>query len=200
MFFYWQLGAAAGLAQRYDLGAVDMAGASAGALAATLAACRVDGAAAAEAAFQLSLDHKVWDNPAGLGGIWGGLIRLWSTGFARQSFTDFASRDDLIDCCLASVHIPWFMDGHPQDLALGGSRPTVWLDYTDDPAMKKDRLQFLSLGAKGEGPSRTWQWIKDMMAAGELFVSRAHQDGSLSQLHSAALMADIMEQSKEADL
>lgn len=66
MFFYWQIGALLALEKRICLDDVKFLGASAGALAATLAACNVNGKFAAEKAFQISLDHDLWSRFGGL--------------------------------------------------------------------------------------------------------------------------------------
>lgn len=55
--------------QRYDLGTMDMVGASAGALAATLGANGVDMREALDLALRLSDDNGVWER-GGLGGVW----------------------------------------------------------------------------------------------------------------------------------
>ncbi|CAI5487585.1 unnamed protein product, partial [Closterium sp. Naga37s-1] len=149
MFFYWQMGAAAVVSRHGAVDSARLVGASAGALAATLTACGVDATAAARAAFDLSLANGVWDRPAGLAGVWGRLVGEWldlmlpadahtrcthrlslhivtlpsirhrAPWFQRQVVSQFASRADLIACCLASVHIPFFMDGRPWTLYRG---------------------------------------------------------------------------------
>ena len=65
MFFYWQIGAVSALRKHYNVNEMDFSGASAGALAATLAACHVDGRGAAEVALQLSKEAKLWDSYTG---------------------------------------------------------------------------------------------------------------------------------------
>lgn len=233
MFFYWQIGAVQSLVRHYDLANVDMTGASAGALAACLATCQVDCRKAAEAAFQLSVDNKVWET--GLRGVWSRLIREWLRAllpedaaercrgrlhlyvlnlpslprrklwFSRTVVSDFADKEDLIDCCLASVHIPLFMDGKPwtrfrghstmdgsvgasrEDLTLDGRELTMCLDYTDDEAMQKQRFRFLSLGDEKQGPERTWQWIEEMMDSGEAYAEGKHAEGLLCQLEPVKL-------------
>eukprot|EP00897_Mesotaenium_endlicherianum_P010023 jgi/Mesen1/9049/ME000057S08478 len=213
MFFYWQLGACASIAKRYDMSRLHMAGASAGALAATLAACQVDGQKAAKAAFQLSLDNHIWDRPGGATSCHAschtGRLHLYvlhlpsfrSPGFTRAAVTEFASKADVVEACMASVHIPWFMDGRlstpfrdrrtvdgsilasKEDLALGGERPTVWLDYTSDEEMKKKRWKFLDLGHEGEGPPKTWEWLQEMMARGEQYADELERQGLLEPFH-----------------
>lgn len=227
MFFYWQIGAIEVLSRHYDLSRMEFSGASAGALAATLAACEVDGRQAAQAAFQLSLDNRLWDRPTGLGGIWSSLVREWlhallpsdavercsnrlhihvlhlpsirnrSPFFSRKVVKEFATKDDLVECCMASVHIPLFMDGRiwtlyrnrrsidgsifasRERMNLGRETPTLYLDYSEDEVMKLQRLRFLSLG---KGPDATWQWIEEMMCQGGEYVNNMKSDGSLDFL------------------
>ncbi|CAI5515273.1 unnamed protein product [Closterium sp. Naga37s-1] len=149
MFFYWQMGAAGAVSRHGAVDGARLVGASAGALAATLTACGVDATASARAAFDLSLANGVWDRPAGLAGVWGRLVGEWldlmlppdahtrcthrlslhivtlpsirhrAPWFQRQVVSQFPSRADLIACCLASVHIPFFMDGRPWTLYRG---------------------------------------------------------------------------------
>jgi len=86
-------------------------------------------------AFRLSTENDIWNRPGGLAGIWAGLIRQWldellpadadvrCAGRVRLIATEvptlrlryldeFESREDLIDACMASVHIPFFLDGN----------------------------------------------------------------------------------------
>ena len=65
-----------GLSKRVDLSRVPCSGASAGALAATLAACQCDMHVALDRALDLSAD-AFERGPWGLYGIWGGIIRTW---------------------------------------------------------------------------------------------------------------------------
>lgn len=77
IYFWWQLGAMQYLASRFDLTRVPMAGASGGALCAVLGRCGVDPEAVTESAYQLSLEHKIWERPLGLVGVWGSIIEKW---------------------------------------------------------------------------------------------------------------------------
>ena len=54
-----------------------LAGASAGALSATLAKTNVNPYDATELALQMSDDAGVWDRPLGLQGVWGSIIYDW---------------------------------------------------------------------------------------------------------------------------
>ena len=78
LFFWWQAGAIQGLSRRIELSRTPCVGASAGALAATLAACECDMQQALRRAVQLSADAGAFDRgPWGLYGIWGPIIRQW---------------------------------------------------------------------------------------------------------------------------
>ena len=124
------------MARHYDLSRVRLRGASAGGLAVTLAACGVPASTALDAAADLADAHGVFDRPLGLAGVWGGIVRDWLhsvlpadaaarcagrlslvvTGVPsmRLSSVDcFATKDELVDACLASAHIPYFLDGKP---------------------------------------------------------------------------------------
>ena len=72
IYFYWQIGAASYIRdiKNYDLNAdnVQFAGASAGALAATLTTTGVDFDFATESALRLAEEYKIWDRPLGLQG------------------------------------------------------------------------------------------------------------------------------------
>ena len=65
------------LLEQFDLGAVELVGASAGALKAVLAACGVAPDRAAREAYRLSVEQGIWTRPQGLAGIWGTLVRRW---------------------------------------------------------------------------------------------------------------------------
>jgi hypothetical protein len=113
-----------------------MSGASAGALTATLTTCGVDLVEATELALDLSDEAGVWDRGGGLQGIWGPIIEDWlgrllptdahlaagagglsllvtpvSLPLRAARVDEFGSRDDLVRACMASVHLPWFLDG-----------------------------------------------------------------------------------------
>lgn len=79
LFFYWQAGVICYLREqeRYDLDALKLGGASAGALTATLTAANVDFYEATELALRLAKDGGVWDREEGLQGIWGPMIETW---------------------------------------------------------------------------------------------------------------------------
>jgi len=137
IFFYWQAGCVTYLReQRYDLSTATATGASAGALAATMTHAGVDFGDATELALGMAAKAGVWDRSTGLYGIWGPMIRDWLDEllppdahervidklsllltpvptFGKEKIDSFVDRDDLIDCNMASVHLPWFLDGKP---------------------------------------------------------------------------------------
>ncbi|CAM9384794.1 unnamed protein product, partial [Scytosiphon promiscuus] len=214
IFFWWQAGVISGLQERYDLSSLDFVGASAGSLAATLAACDADMDLAMKLALDLCDTNEIWTRPLGLAGVWGAMVEdwldellpdeadkicrdrvnllvigVWPRPFRRQSVSDFTSKSDLIKACMASVHIPWFMDKHfsaryrgrrfvdgsfrasPEDLSLGEDRPTVYFDYDEDEVMAERRGKFLSLTNK-EGllfmRQRGYDHVQTMIAEGKL--------------------------------
>ena len=78
IFFYWQAGVVSYLREQgYDLDDTTMAGASAGALTATLTASDVDFYEATTLALDLAEEEGVWDRRGGLQGVWGPMIERW---------------------------------------------------------------------------------------------------------------------------
>jgi len=130
------------LAERFDLRRARLAGASAGALSASAAACEVDLVDGLETALQLTRDAGAVKDGEGFGlyGVWGGVVRSWLESilpadahtvcssrvhvavkavprlrrpwFETQIVSEYAGRDDLLDAIMASLHIPYFMDKH----------------------------------------------------------------------------------------
>lgn len=136
ILFFWQLGAAKRLAEVSDLGTAHFVGYSAGALVSVLAACGVDPQQAVEGAHALALEAGAFSRPLGLCGIWGGLVRQWLDSLLPPDapqrcsgrvhivtthipsmrprvLSHFSSREQLIDCAMASAHVPWFLDWKP---------------------------------------------------------------------------------------
>jgi hypothetical protein len=128
IFFYYQAGVVNYLRENgYDLSNCNFAGASAGALTATLTAADVDFYEATDLALGMAAKAGVWDRTAGLQGIWGPMIEEWLDAlvpltidsiqdrvtllvtpvpsFGKTKIFQFFDRADLIQCNMASVHL-----------------------------------------------------------------------------------------------
>ncbi|GAB4818121.1 hypothetical protein N2152v2_005167 [Parachlorella kessleri] len=129
IFFFWKAGVLKYLTQHHDLSSLKLRGASAGALIVALAACEVDIDRAVERAHELAVEYGVYSRPLGLAGVWGGLVRQWlydvlpDDAHTRRVVVtvlpslkpllldSFDSKEDVIDACMASAHVPFFLDG-----------------------------------------------------------------------------------------
>eukprot|EP00577_Skeletonema_sp_RCC1716_P018057 CAMPEP_0113400006 /NCGR_PEP_ID=MMETSP0013_2-20120614/15875_1 /TAXON_ID=2843 ORGANISM="Skeletonema costatum, Strain 1716" /NCGR_SAMPLE_ID=MMETSP0013_2 /ASSEMBLY_ACC=CAM_ASM_000158 /LENGTH=253 /DNA_ID=CAMNT_0000285011 /DNA_START=120 /DNA_END=881 /DNA_ORIENTATION=+ /assembly_acc=CAM_ASM_000158 len=204
LFFYWQAGVISHLQEEgYNLSNAHLSGASAGALSATLAATGVDFYEATELALSLSEEAGVWDRPLGLQGIWGDMIHTWLDellphdademvseklhilvtpvpSFGKQKINKFDTRDDLIHANMASVHLPWFLNGDLTKEFRGQSvidgsflaKPSDYLDnekhvdnalildFKRDPVMQDRSSDFVNPG-KGK------QFIWDILEQGK---------------------------------
>jgi hypothetical protein len=211
LFFWWQLGAVAYLRGRYDLSKVEQVGASGGALAAALAACDVCPDATMDVALELSDRYGVWSRPLGLMGVWGRIVEEWldallpedaherCSGRVGVVYTvlpsceqvvarEFATRRDLIECLLASAHVPLFLDfrlARPVRgaLAVDGSFPDFFTEqnsaavtaagealvfdyYSDARLVRGSRLDMLAL--------REPDAIRHVMRLGYEYAHRLH--------------------------
>lgn len=92
IFFYWQAGVVSYLREEgYDLDAATMAGASAGALTATLTASNVDFYHATSLALDLAEEEGVWDRTGGLQGVWGPMIERWLNEMLPSNVVDLVN-------------------------------------------------------------------------------------------------------------
>lgn len=222
IYYYWQAGAAKYLQENCDISKIPIIGASAGALTSTLLTSNVDFDLATNTAIDLAVQNKVFETKTGLAGIWAGLIRQWLDALIPQDISmekvnrqlkiavttvkpfnkllvdRFSDRTDMIDTCLASCHVPFFLDGNAftifrgtptvdgslmsfftKNRANGLPLPTgvlpeeiLWMDYWDDEVfMKRKTGNFLSL--------ITPEGAFDMMAAGYDFMRREDSQGRL---------------------
>lgn len=219
IFFYWQAGVVTYLREQgYQINATTLSGASAGALVATLTCTDVDFYKATELALALAEQAGVWDRKQGLQGIWGPMIEEWLDSllpedsaerasnrlsllvtpvpsFGKKKVQQFWNKQDLIRCNMASVHLPWFLDGKlttnfrehvcidgsflakPQDYlpATEGSRngksSALILNYNNDPAFQqKGLLDFVdALSPKG-----IWQMLEDGKRYARLLEEKGH--------------------------
>ncbi|KAL4452178.1 hypothetical protein ABPG75_007840 [Micractinium tetrahymenae] len=136
-WFYWKAGVLSFLQQQYGhdaLARVQLHGSSSGAMVAVLAACGVDLQRAAEHTAHVFDEQRVHDRLLGVLGMWGSIARRCleemlpedaherCTGRVRLRVTAwpsfqpvfleaFRSKQDLIDACLASGHLPFLLDG-----------------------------------------------------------------------------------------
>ena len=143
IYFWWQAGVCQYLAEQRGMGTicdkpsanVQVEGASAGALAATLLVSNSSFRQAADIAISLAHRDKVFEKRLGLYGIWGNMVNEWLeellpdeitasvqsnlflavTPFPRiwkgtTYVTGFQNKNELIEACMASTHIPYFMN------------------------------------------------------------------------------------------
>jgi len=222
IYYYWQAGAAKYIREKCDITNIAVVGASAGALTSTLLLCDVDFDHATSTAIELAIQNKVFETKTGLAGIWANLIRQWLDElipedlsldkingqlkiavttvkpFGKLLVESYSDRSDLIDACLASCHVPFFLDGNAftsfrgtptvdgslmsfftKNRANGLPLPAgvlpeeiLWMDYWDDEVfMKRKTGNFLSL--------ITPDGAYDMMAAGYDFMRREQEQGRL---------------------
>jgi hypothetical protein len=132
VFFFWELGVLSALPAD---GRYEWAGASAGAMAAVLAACGVSTGKAFQSAMAIARKNAVFRRRCGAFGIWRALLREWLEELlppdaaerasgrltiyvtavlpcrGRLAVRDWSDREDLIRTVLASCHVPVFMDG-----------------------------------------------------------------------------------------
>ena len=222
IFFYWQAGVISFLRdQQYNLTATTATGASAGALTATLTAASVDFKVATSLALDMAAQAGIWDRKAGLQGIWGPIIHDWLDqllpsnvldvvdkrlsllvtpvpSFDKERIESFESREDLINCNMASVHIPWFLDGNlvtskfRNQPCIDGSflaknhhyhpidpQDTIILDYKQDPAyQRRGVLDFV----EAMSPDGIWSMLED----GKSFAKQMEEEGvfdAIPKLH-----------------
>ena len=229
------------------LGDIPVVGASAGSLTGLLLLSGVDFDKATEIALTQSVESGVYNKQTGLAGELGGLLYAWLdtvvpkdldvesvsslhvavTPAAAKSpklVRDFESREDVIQACMASCHVPVFMDGRPTTSYRGESvvdgsfwyfvtknrlnglplppsckpEEVFWVDYTDDDEFMATMADGNFLGLVGE------EGIRDMVAAGYNFMKREHFYGRLPMarfqrpsLVMSSLMQGIVESSPE---
>eukprot|EP00884_Botryococcus_braunii_P013439 jgi/Botrbrau1/22096/Bobra.0206s0022.1 len=214
IFIFWQLGALKILQSHYDLSQIDFRGSSAGGIAAVITCCGVDIDKAVATAYKICLDIKIYDRKLGLIGIWGHGLKRWMnemlpdnahnicSGRVKIVVTDvrrcatstvdhFESKQDLINACLASSHIPFaldwnavamfrgrpYVDGSILDIVSGtlnhhlSSNDAFVLDFKQDPALKYATLDFMKMPDKSK--------IIDLMEYGKRYAETAITCGNL---------------------
>jgi len=222
IYYYWQAGAAKYMQENCDLSSIPIIGASAGALTSTLLLSGADFDEATLAAISVAEEYEIFSSKNGLAGIWSVLIREWLDRVIPEDInidkfsnmqisvtpvlpfrkttliTDFYNRADLIDACLASCHIPFFLDGNAYTmyrnepvvdgsffyfvtkdrstslpLPPGITAPDVfWVDYGDDE-------EFMSSISGNFVQLITPDDAFKMMNQGYDFMKREHREGRL---------------------
>jgi hypothetical protein len=219
IYFFWELGVLKYLAENYDLSRVQFTGASAGALAGVLCACNIDPDAAVKAAYRLAMENNVFSRSGGLAGIWGNLIRQWldellpvdaaqrcqgrvkivatETPSMRLRYLDkFATKEAVIAACMASVHIPFFLDGNATyeyegkrfidgslyDFFTGGNSSLITcdgracvVDYYYDDTLDFGKLSFITRA------SSSYDDVKALMSAGYRWAERMDDAGQFDE-------------------
>lgn len=135
VFFWYQAGVAKYLLEHFDLSKTNVLGTSAGALTATLLKTGSDFDLSARIAIELVNEKRLWTSSSGLKGVWSDIIDNWlqklilsenltpdvfSSLFIAttpvnifegiQILSNFESKADIIQACLSSAHIPYFMN------------------------------------------------------------------------------------------
>ena len=213
IFFFWEVGVLKYLQENYRLKETDIIGVSAGALCDVLVACNVNLDRAVRKAYDISIGADIWNRSGGLAGIWGPLVRQWleellpedahemcasrvkviATKFPRMNLEyldDFESREDLINACMASVHIPFFLDGNGTYSYRGGQfiDGSLWdffygsnsglltldgqsciIDYFMDDQLEFSRMDFIKV--------LTFDTVKDLVKSGYSYAERTDAKG-----------------------
>lgn len=230
IFFFWQLGAIKFLSERYDLRKVPMIGASGGALASVLGLCGVPADLVLRRAYELAQKHRIWERPLGLMGVWGTLVEEWLDTLlpddaaercsghmtivvttlptmAQVGISEFKDKKDLINCAMASSHIPLFLDykfarycrgkycidgsfpdfftnDNSELLKNGGS--AVMFDYFDDKNLqRKGRLDMIE--------SKTYDEVCTIMQQGYEYAHKLCDDGHFDHLEMGSMVLDHLE-------
>jgi len=216
IFFYWQIGVVQYLRDNnYNLDNTSLAGASAGALSATLTATNVDFVKATELALQLAREAHVWDRPLGLQGVWGSLIEGWLDellpndapsivnerlallitpvpSFGKTRVTTFENKEELIQANMASVHLPIFLDGKLTNNFR--NKPHI-----DGSVFAKQTDYFVDYD---ENDILTIDWYRDpvMNEKSNDFVKLVSEDGIWGMLEQGKKFAIGMEERGEFEL
>lgn len=222
IYLWWQLGAVRYMQENWDLEQLRnsiIMGASAGSVSATMLLLNADVEQAPKIAIKLAKDYGLFTRKGGLTGVCRELMQLWLNDLIKDDFdrnhlrnlqvaittsrgnhklvNSFETKEDLVECLLASCHVPVFMDGKPLttcrgELCFDGSfwyfvssdrhsglpfaenvdkKKLLWVDYGDD----EDFLQsisgnFLSLPTSSDK-------VYDMMDYGYNHMKREEYHG-----------------------
>lgn len=219
IYCFWQWGAIKYLKEYFDIDSLQVMGASAGSLTGSLIVTNASLTTALETALELAIDYGVYSKQLGLAGIWGNILREWldinipqeisqaqlsrlnialTPPFSKSKLVSgFASRQDLIDACMASCHVPVFLDGRPLTIyrgepAIDGSfwyfvlktkkglplrdnmtlDEVFWVDYSDDD-------DFISSISGNFLEVATPKQAIEMFEFGYRFMEKQHNKGKI---------------------
>jgi hypothetical protein len=220
IYFWWQAGCARYIQENCDFSQMPIIGASAGSISATLLLSSTDFERALDVALDLGKKAGIYERKTGLAGIWGSILKEWLEEIIPDTVTEnvysklqiavtpsiktpklvtgFKCKADVIEACMASCHVPLFLDGRPTtnfrgEQVIDGSfwyfvtknritglpiPPDVkpdeifWVDYCDD----ENFMQSISGNMLGlVSPDR----VSEMMDDGYNFMKREHYNGRL---------------------
>jgi hypothetical protein len=225
IYFWWQAGASKYLQENCPgLRDMQVVGSSAGSLAATILMTGGDFDKAADYAIYQTTREGLWDKPTGLAFVWGAIVREWLneivpdiidykklanlhlTATPANLFlpptllNNFESKKELIDACMASCHVPFFLDGKPvakyrnEPYIDGSFWPFVgqnviypnppypaeyhaseiyYIDWTRDKAFleRQSEITFVSL--------ITPDGLRNMMRSGYAFMKKEFESGEV---------------------
>eukprot|EP00471_Norrisiella_sphaerica_P013292 CAMPEP_0184504652 /NCGR_PEP_ID=MMETSP0113_2-20130426/52578_1 /TAXON_ID=91329 /ORGANISM="Norrisiella sphaerica, Strain BC52" /LENGTH=393 /DNA_ID=CAMNT_0026894307 /DNA_START=174 /DNA_END=1353 /DNA_ORIENTATION=- len=161
IFIFWQLGALKYISTHFDLSSAYLHGGSAGAVLSTFIASGVDLNEAVRESYNIGMENDVWKRTSHFG-LFGPLIREWldrllppdahqrCSGRVRILLTKvpslkqkyvshFESRKELISACMASIHVPLFLNYKP----LKSFRGSYYLDGTLNDFLTRKNSPFL---------------------------------------------------------
>eukprot|EP00466_Bigelowiella_natans_P001442 jgi/Bigna1/77699/fgenesh1_pg.49_\ len=169
IFIFWQLGALKYITSHFDLSKARLHGGSAGAVLSTFIASGVDLNNAIRESYNIGMEAQVWTRNSHMG-LFGPLIRKWlekllpedaherCNGRVRLLVTKvpslnqkyvshFTSREDLITACMASIHVPFFLNlkVRKNSPILGCDGKAFIVDYYEDAGIRPKKLDFLRL-------------------------------------------------------
>ena len=220
IYFWWQAGCARYIQEHCDYTRMSIIGASAGSISAALLLSNADFPKALEVALEIGKKAGVYERKTGLAGIWGSLLKEWLEEIIPDDVTEemfsnlqiavtpsiktpkliscFKGKADIIEACMASCHVPLFLDGRATttfrgEKVIDGSfwyfvtknrftglpipsglnpKEIFWIDYCDDA----DFMQSVSGNVLGlVSPER----VAGMMDDGYNFMKSEHYNGRL---------------------
>jgi predicted acylesterase/phospholipase RssA len=196
---------------------LSLIGASAGALTTALFHSEADFERSLSLAHQYVDDLNLVSNPSGLAGIWGGIIRNWleelippisdskqlhnvhiivtpvTFPFQPKLLSNLQNKQELIDACMASAHLPFFMDGKFSTQFNGQSYidGSIWSYFTDDIVLPPTTSNVYAVDFRRDSEFRNYcpapgkliskETALDMMNSGYKFMSKEHHSGRLTE-------------------